>query len=264
MVDQGEFIPVPAGDIVLAVEVDVPLDPGSHAAVIMVHGSGRGMRYDFAGAGARYASIGLAAVRFDKRGVGDSGGRFTDVGPENSAQVFDVLASDLVSIVDYLLGRTDIDPTRIGLLGVSQAGWIMPLAAARDPDIAFMISTSGAASSVGVSDYFDRIAESGGTKEEIAMLLDQFSGVHGFDPRTVLEQLAIPAVWVYGGRDTSNPTDRDIQILEEIRAQHGSDFTICLFPNADHGLNDVVNGGPAPASQECVDPWLTERFLQPR
>ncbi len=92
------------------------------------------------------------------------------------------------------------------------------------------------------------------------MLLDQFSGVHGFDPRSVLEQLAIPAVWVYGGRDTSNPTDRDIQILEEIRAQHGSDFTICLFPNADHGLNDVVNGGPAPASQECVDPWLTERF----
>ena len=73
-----------------------------------------------------------------------------------------------MSIVDYLLGRADIDPTRISLLGVSQAGWIMPLAAVRDPDIAFMISTSGAASSVGVSDYFDRIAESGATKEEIA------------------------------------------------------------------------------------------------
>jgi pimeloyl-ACP methyl ester carboxylesterase len=40
--------------------------------------------------------------------------------------------------------RGDIDGAQIGLLGVSQAGWIMPLAAVRAKDISFLISVSGA------------------------------------------------------------------------------------------------------------------------
>jgi hypothetical protein len=43
-----------------------------------------------------------------------------------------------------LKSRGDIDTAQIGLLGVSQAGWIMPLAAARAKDLAFLISISGA------------------------------------------------------------------------------------------------------------------------
>jgi pimeloyl-ACP methyl ester carboxylesterase len=39
---------------------------------------------------------------------------------------------------------SDIDRAQIGLLGISQAGWIMPLAAVRAKDIAFLISISGA------------------------------------------------------------------------------------------------------------------------
>jgi dienelactone hydrolase len=45
---------------------------------------------------------------------------------------------------EYLKNRSDIDGGRIGLLGVSQAGWIMPLAAVRAKDLAFLISVSGA------------------------------------------------------------------------------------------------------------------------
>ena len=45
---------------------------------------------------------------------------------------------------EYLKTRSDIDHTQIGLLGVSQAGWIMPLAAIRAKDLAFLISISGA------------------------------------------------------------------------------------------------------------------------
>jgi uncharacterized protein len=44
----------------------------------------------------------------------------------------------------YLKTRSDIDRTQVGLFGISQAGWIMPLAAVRAKDIAFLISISGA------------------------------------------------------------------------------------------------------------------------
>ena len=46
--------------------------------------------------------------------------------------------------VEYLKTRRDIDSGQIGLLGISQAGWIMPLAAVRSRDVAFLISISGA------------------------------------------------------------------------------------------------------------------------
>jgi hypothetical protein len=57
---------------------------------------------------------------------------------------FDDLAGDVIAAFEYLRRRSDIDRSQIGLLGVSQAGWIMPLAAVRAKDLAFLISISGA------------------------------------------------------------------------------------------------------------------------
>ena len=57
---------------------------------------------------------------------------------------FDDLAGDVVAAFDYLRTRNDIDHSQIGLLGWSQAGWVMPLAGIRAKEIAFLISVSGA------------------------------------------------------------------------------------------------------------------------
>jgi hypothetical protein len=78
----------------------------------------------------------MAVLGFDKRGVRESTGDW------NTA-TFDDLAGDVVAAFEYLRGRDDIDDRQIGLLGWSQAGWVMPLAAVRAPDIAFLISISG-------------------------------------------------------------------------------------------------------------------------
>jgi len=79
----------------------------------------------------------VAVLGYDKRGVGGSTGDW------NTAS-FDDLAGDVVAAFEYLKTRGDIDPAQIGVLGVSQAGWIMPLAAVRAKDLAFLISISGA------------------------------------------------------------------------------------------------------------------------
>jgi pimeloyl-ACP methyl ester carboxylesterase len=79
----------------------------------------------------------MAVLGYDKRGVGGSTGDW------NTASFHD-LAGDIVAAFEYLKTRSDIDSAQIGLLGVSQAGWIMPIAAVRAKDIAFLISVSGA------------------------------------------------------------------------------------------------------------------------
>jgi len=79
---------------------------------------------------------GVAVLVFDRRGSGHSSGDFETAS-------FETLARDGSAAVDYLRSRDDIDKERMGMYGISQGGWIAPLAAARRPDIAFLIIVSG-------------------------------------------------------------------------------------------------------------------------
>jgi uncharacterized protein len=125
------------GDVRLAGTLITPSNGGKHPAVILVHGSGPENR-EFILPWARFLiRHGIAVLGYDKRGVGESTGDW------NTAS-FDDLAGDVTAAFEYLKTRSEIEPTRIGLLGVSQAGWIMPLAALRLSDLAFLISISGA------------------------------------------------------------------------------------------------------------------------
>jgi len=115
-----------------------PVSAGRHPAIILVHGSGAETR-DYMLPFARFlVRRGIAVLGYDKRGVGGSSGDWKTAS-------LDDLAGDVVAASTYLKTRRDIDPAQIGLLGVSQAGWIMPLAAAQAKELAFLISISGAA-----------------------------------------------------------------------------------------------------------------------
>jgi hypothetical protein len=126
-----------SGNLRLAGTLFQPASGNRHPAVILVHGSGPENR-EYVLPFARFlVRRGMAVLGYDKRGVGGSTGDW-------STASFEDLAGDVVSAFDYLKTRRDIDPGRIGLLGISQAGWIMPLAAARANGLAFVISVSGA------------------------------------------------------------------------------------------------------------------------
>src|SRR3569833_257351 len=124
------------GEVHLAGTLIVPGKPGKYPAIVLVHGSGAEDR-EYSLPLAHYLiRHGVAILSYDKRGTGKSTGDW------NTAS-FDDLAGDAASAISYLRRRSDIDRARIGLMGVSQAGWIMPLAALRSGNVAFMISISG-------------------------------------------------------------------------------------------------------------------------
>jgi len=49
------------------------------------------------------------------------------------------LADDALASVEFLRNHDLIDPNMIGVAGLSQGGWIAPLAASKSPDVAFAI-----------------------------------------------------------------------------------------------------------------------------
>jgi pimeloyl-ACP methyl ester carboxylesterase len=105
-------------------------------AVVLVGGSGPADRDgvafgipilgELAGA---LADAGLIVVRYDKRGIGQSGGRAEAAGLADYAE-------DLRAVVKLLADRKDVDPKRIAVVGVSEGGLVALMAAARDKKIA--------------------------------------------------------------------------------------------------------------------------------
>jgi dienelactone hydrolase len=128
------------GDVELHGQLSIPVGPGPHPAVVLVHGSGAATRHIgfFTSA---YERLGIATLSFDKRGAGESTGNW------KSASFTD-LAADVLAAVALLKSRDDIDARRIGLDGSSQGGWVGSIAAAQSPDVAWLQVRVGSGVSV--------------------------------------------------------------------------------------------------------------------
>jgi dienelactone hydrolase len=84
------------------------------------------------------ADAGMIAVRYDKRGNGQSGGR------AESATISDA-AEDVRAIGRWLEKRPDVDPKRIAVAGHGEGSWVGLLAASREKRIAAVVSIAGSA-----------------------------------------------------------------------------------------------------------------------
>ena len=126
------------GQVTIAGKLTVPATRGPHPAIVLIHGSNDADR-DFLDPWVGFfVSRGLAVLSYDKRGVRESAGDWKRAD-------FHDLAGDARAGVQFLKKRKDIDRERIGLFGISQGGWIAPLVAARDREIAFIILHAGSA-----------------------------------------------------------------------------------------------------------------------
>lgn len=113
-----------SGDLTLRGKLVLPAGKGPFPTVVMVHGSEDFSGVDYYFEPYLYAANGLAGMVFDKRGTGESEGKYL--------ANFKILADDVVAAVHWLRTQGEIDGAKIHLAGFSQGGWIAPLAALED------------------------------------------------------------------------------------------------------------------------------------
>ncbi|GAC1307572.1 MAG: alpha/beta fold hydrolase [Mucilaginibacter sp.] len=79
---------------------------------------------------------GIAVLRYDDRGIGQSTGIF---GTATSAD----FADDAEAAVNYIQSRADLKNLKIGLMGHSEGGMIAPIVASRDKAVKFIVLLAG-------------------------------------------------------------------------------------------------------------------------
>jgi dienelactone hydrolase len=235
-----------------------------YPAIVIVHGSGRVTRERLMSDAGALGARGAAVLVYDKRGVGESTGVYRPMAVHDSSERIDELADDAAAAVEYLASRVEIDRGRIGLMGGSEAGWVMPLGASRTEHAAFVIALSGPAVSSGEEALFSDLTGDGSrptspaAEAEIDGQLASFTGPRGFDPRPILEGHRVRTLWILGGRDRSIPPRQSERVLEGIRAGGNSAIDLRVFPTADHNLRDDVTGTPV-AYWTLVTNWLRDQ-----
>ncbi|MFA5557232.1 MAG: alpha/beta fold hydrolase [Flavobacteriaceae bacterium] len=132
-------------NITLAGTLTLPNQTGKFPAVVLISGSGAQDRNSeilghkpFLVWSDYLTKNGIAVLRFDERGVGESEGNFAKATSND-------FATDVQSAVEFLKTRKEIHKKKIGLIGHSEGGVIAPMVAVSNPkDISFIVLLAGA------------------------------------------------------------------------------------------------------------------------
>lgn len=137
--DNDVIIPAPGFNLAGTLTLPPGVGRLRHPAVILVAGSGQIERDEevagipiFAELAGALADRGFIVLRYDKRGVGQSGGR-------SERATLQDYADDLSSALKWMADRQDVDPKRIAVAGHSEGGAVGMLAAAREKRIARLV-----------------------------------------------------------------------------------------------------------------------------
>jgi pimeloyl-ACP methyl ester carboxylesterase len=280
-----EQVKIPANGFSLAGTVSKPTatsaKPGAaqprYPVVVLVGGSGPTDRDEFvfdipifghvAGA---LADAGFVVLRYDKRGVGQSGGR------ADSATLQDY-ADDARAAVKYLQSRRDVDPKRVAIAGYSEGGWAAMLAGARNKDVAavVLIATPGVTGAelvlaqqehvlqgmklppdeqqakIDLQKKIQKAVLTGGDWEGIPDALRRqadtpwFHSFLAFDPSKVMPDLRQSVLILQGDLDRqifAAQADRLAQMARARKAPANKEVTLVHLPGINHLLVPATTG----------------------
>jgi dienelactone hydrolase len=243
------------------------------------------------------ASRGIAVLRVDDRGVGNSKGGDT-LKVSTSAN----FADDVRAQVDFLRERRDVDPNRIVVLGHSEGGMIAPMVAASDPRIAAVVLLAGPgkrgdaiiayqvnqglegdptlteeARAKGRAEQQEamRKAIEGDTSAPEPLRSPWMRYFLAYDPLPTIRKVRQPILILQGELDRQVTADQAEMIAKAAREAGNRDVTARVFPGLNHLFLPAKTGAvteysslgtnaiPDDVMKQLID-WLVEKLKAPK
>jgi uncharacterized protein len=269
IVNQGfaqKFNPVIKQDIIINSEGvnlagTIYKPKNAYASVVVVHGSGQETRMtEFA---ELLANNGISVLTYDKRGVGKSGGVYAgpEVGNNVDSLNINLLAKDARAALNKIKNYSNGTP--IGLLGFSQAGWIIPIAANNNPLVNFMVLFS-CPTITSLEQLRFQFYTNGNTnfwvnhtEEDARNHIKNDSDRYQFistDPKVALRNISAPSLWLFGEKDIQIPVKLCIEQINTLKSE-GKPFEYTLFSNLGHNTPFTDDKSPV----EIAINWIKEK-----
>ena len=225
-----------------------PANGELRAAVVFVHGSGKQSRN--LALAEQFAREGIAALVYDKRGAGKSGGEY-EANQNVSEKNLLLLADDAVAALARLTAQPAMKGIPAGFAGISQAGWIAPLAARKTALAKFLVMWSGPVCKVSEEDIYSKF-----TSDADAVTVPRFEAAlkartekyiwpdflgRDTDSGDDLAALSIPGLWIFSDNDASIPVDLSIARLQALRGE-GHRYDYVLYSGLGHNNMDGTFG----------------------
>lgn len=225
---------------------------------------------------------GIAVLRMDDRGFGESEGVFTTATSED-------FADDIRAGLAFLRARSDIDGSRLALLGHSEGGMIAPMVAANDPGLKGIVLMAGPGyTGRRILEYQNRFSidqmtdQSPRARDSLMTVarkaLDSLSMTKGWlgfflnhDPIATAAMVRTPVLILQGATDRQVTADQAPVLEKAFRDGGNTDVTVHLYPETNHLFLPDPDGNPAGYSgltvtsirpevlRDIVD-WLTRRL----
>jgi pimeloyl-ACP methyl ester carboxylesterase len=247
------------------------------------------------------ADAGYMVIRYDKRGIGQSGGR------AESASLADY-AEDVRAAIKLLADRKDVDPKRIAVVGHSEGGLVALMAAAREKKIAAvgLIATPGMSGADVVLAQQKRLLDrTKMTAEEKQAKVDEqkkiheavisgkgldvlpanvrrsvdnpeFQGILMSDPAKLVPQVRQPLLIVQGALDTQvEPQNADLLDALARKRKNATPVEVVKVPGINHLLvpattgefseySDLKDKNVSKAVTEAIVAWLNRTLSTAR
>lgn len=269
---------IPAYGFNIAGTVTMPTQAAGrlrHPAIILVPGSGPVDREEnvfgipiFTQLARALAERGFIVVRYDKRGVGQSGGR------DERATLQDY-ADDVVSVIKWLQKRKDVDKRRITIVGHSEGGAVALIAGSRRKEIASLVlmaapgtrgtelvleqqthgldvlkvSAADRAAKVDLQQRIQTAVLTGvgldGLPEDLRKRADTpwFKSLLQFDPAQVMPKVKQPMLIIQGALDTQVPPHHAQRLADLARSRKKAPTVeVVLLPRVNHLLVRATTG----------------------
>ena len=238
----------------------VPPGEGPFAAVVVIHGSGTSSRNSrwYLTLTQYLQERGVAVLLPDKRGSEKSQGDWRSAS-------FEDLATDTLAAIQYLKDQDTIAISEIGIVGMSQGGWIAPIVATQSPDVGFVVNFVGAAVTPQEQLLYEEnhnLRQMGflpGISNFVAFISTAYlknigqkefwDAIEGFDPLPYWKQLTVDTLVLYGRDDTNVPS---AESAENLRALENPRIQVRIYEDSGHALADPVDFGDSIIREEAL------------
>jgi dienelactone hydrolase len=257
-----------AQDLELAGMLFVPEGEGPFPAAVIIHGSGISRRDN-----GWYLTLtkflqdnGVVVLLPDKRGSEKSGGDWRTAS-------FEDLATDTLAAMGYLRTQDSVEVTTLGIVGMSQGGWIAPIAAAQSDDVDFIVSMVGSAVTPEKQLAYEEnhnLRQMGflpGVSNVVSWLStawltnvaqrDFWSAIDRFDPLPYWEAVDVGTLVLYGGNDTNVPSRESAARLHDLRKPN---IRVRIYNGSGHALEDPPGDGNSLIRYDALEAMV--EFIQ--